>query len=112
MSICCAAKSTFKPRVYVRDLSQETQRVLRLHCTAEGVTADDDYPKHYDKFDQLTALKVKHRVDIDMGSTSKLCFSSATGVLDFLRANFTKAADTTRLNQQIFLKGQSYPSKE
>jgi hypothetical protein len=112
MSNCCSAKSTFKPRVYVRDLSQATQRFLRLHCSADGITADKDCPEHQDKFDQLATLKVKHGVRLDMASTSKLCFSSATGVLDFLRADFTKAADRQHLDQQFFLKGQSCPSKE
>ncbi|MEK7655044.1 MAG: hypothetical protein AAB323_02180 [Pseudomonadota bacterium] len=112
MSINCALNSPFKPRVYVRDLSQTTQRVLRLHCTADGVAADRYNPQDYEKFDQLATLKVKHGVRLDMASTSKLCFSSAVGVLDFLRTDFTKTNGEDFLNQQMFLKGQSCPSKE
>ncbi len=112
MCICCSEKSAFRPRVRVRDLSQAAQRFLRLHSSAYGITADEYYPEHKNKFDQLSTLKVKHGVRLDMESTSKLYFSSAAGVLNFLKADFTERIDTNHLNQQLFLKGQSYPSKE
>jgi hypothetical protein len=106
MPNCCLAKSTFKPRVCVNDLSQNTQRFLRLHSSAEGITADKYSPEHQEKFDQLAVLKVKHGVLLDMELTSKLCFSSARGVLDFLDADFTKKEDTHHCYHQTFLKGQ------
>lgn len=110
MPNCCSAKSTFKPRVCVRDLSKVTQRFLRLQSSADGITADKCSPNnfgHQDKFDQLAVLTVRHGVRLDMRATSKLCFSSATDILDFLSTHFTRKSDEHHRYHQAFLTGHA-----
>lgn len=106
MRTCCSIQPSFRPRVCIRDLSQMTQCFLRLHCSINGVTAHEYNKDHQDKFDQLATLQVKHGVLLNMELTSKLHFSSAIDVLDFLRADFSKPADVNHRYQQTFLQGR------
>lgn len=111
MPSCCITRSSFKPRVCVRDLSQVTQRFLRLHCSADGIVAAqeslDHHLEHQEKFDQLATLQAKHGVRLNMELTSKLYFSSAAGVLDFLKADCTQTVNTQQRYHQTFLTGHS-----